>query len=200
MEYWENPAKKKRSHSKKYKALIMILLKNIDIDSIADLRNAVQTAIELEHSTIPPYLTANFTLSNTGNDDISNLIGSIVGEEMLHLSIACNLLNAIGGSPVLNKPGFVPTYPGPLPGSVDTGLIIPLAKFSLALVKDKFMAIEEPEDPIHIKLLAKTEADSLTIGQFYAKIKTSGPDKHHHHPQQIKSAQRRLIQRVIGPI
>jgi len=171
MEYWENPAKKKRSHSKKYKALIMILLKNIDIDSIADLRNAVQTAIELEHSTIPPYLTANFTLSNTGNDDISNLIGSIVGEEMLHLSIACNLLNAIGGSPVLNKPGFVPTYPGPLPGSVDTGLIIPLAKFSLALVKDKFMAIEEPEDPIHIKLLAKTEADSLTIGQFYAKIK-----------------------------
>ncbi len=149
----------------------MILLKNIDIDSIDDLRDAVQTAIELEHSTIPPYLTANFTLANTGNDEISNLIGSVVGEEMLHLSIACNLLNAIGGSPVLNKPGFIPTYPGPLPGGVDTSLEVPLAKFSLNLVKDVFMSIEEPEDPIKIKSLALAEAASLTIGQFYDKVK-----------------------------
>jgi rubrerythrin len=74
----------------------------------------MQTAIELEHATIPTYLTANFTLFNTGNDQISELIGSVLGEEMLHLSIACNVLNAIGGSPVLNKPGFIPRYPGTL--------------------------------------------------------------------------------------
>ena len=79
----------------------MIFLKQISIDTIEELRTAIQTAIELEHSTIPPYLTANFTLSNTGNDAISNVISSVVGEEMLHLSIACNLLNAIGGSPIL---------------------------------------------------------------------------------------------------
>ncbi|EAZ80525.1 ferritin-like domain-containing protein [Algoriphagus machipongonensis] len=148
----------------------MIFLKNIQIDTIEDLRSAIQTAIELEHSTIPPYLTANFTLANTGNDQISNLIGSVVGEEMLHLSIACNLLNAVGGSPALNTPDFVPKYPGHLPGGVDTGLIVPLEKFSLPLIKNVFMSIEEPESPIHIETLSKVE-DSMTIGQFYQKIK-----------------------------
>jgi hypothetical protein len=146
----------------------MIFLKDVKIETIEDLRDAVQQAIELEHATIPPYLTANFTLNNTGNDDISNLVGSIVGEEMLHLSIAGNLLTAIGGSPVLNKPPFIPTYPGGLPGGVEDGLTVPLAKFSLDLVKNVFMVIEEPEKKVPIKALAK---DQLTIGMFYNKIK-----------------------------
>lgn len=151
----------------------MILLKKITIDSIEDLRDAVQTAIELEHSTIPPYLTANFTLHNTGNDEISNIISSVVGEEMLHLSIASNLLTAIGGKPCLNKPDFIPTYPGPLPGGVDSGLTVPLEKFSVDLVQNVFMSIEEPEHPISIKALANYAGsdEPMTIGQFYQKIK-----------------------------
>ncbi|UZD24417.1 ferritin-like domain-containing protein [Algoriphagus halophytocola] len=147
----------------------MIFLKQFSINTIEELRAAIQTAIELEHSTIPPYLTANFTLSNTGNDAISNVISSVVGEEMLHLSIACNLLNAIGGSPILNQPEFIPKYPGPLPGGVDTGLIVPLEKFSVELVSNVFMSIEEPEKPIHINALSGAEG-SMTIGQFYHKI------------------------------
>jgi rubrerythrin len=148
----------------------MILLNPVKTDTIEELREAVQTAIMLEHSTIPPYLTANFTLQNTGNDEISNLIGSIVGEEMLHLSIACNLLNAIGGSPVLNQPGFIPTYPGPLPGGVESGLIVPIAKFSLELAENIFMQIEEPENRIHIELEA---LGGTTIGAFYNQIKAT---------------------------
>lgn len=147
----------------------MILLKHIELESISDLRKALQTAIELEHATIPPYLTANFTLFETGNDQISEIIGSILGEEMLHLSIACNVLNAIGGNPVLNKPGFIPRYPGPLPGGVETGLIIPIAKFSKELVHDVFMTIEEPEHPINIESL--TAEAGVTIGMFYTQIK-----------------------------
>ncbi|HSK73268.1 MAG TPA: ferritin-like domain-containing protein [Pyrinomonadaceae bacterium] len=147
----------------------MILLKDVKIETIEDVRDAVQQAVELEHSTIPPYLTANFTLNNTGNDDISNLIGSILGEEMLHLTIAGNLLNAVGGTPVINKPPFIPTYPGPLPGGVETGLVVPIAKFSKDLIKNVFMVIEEPENKINIK---KAAADGkITIGQFYQKIK-----------------------------
>jgi len=150
----------------------MIYLKNIRIETIDDVRKALQTAIELEHSTIPPYLTAMFTLFETGNDEISKLIGSVVVEEMLHLSIACNLMNAIGGKPVLNQPGFIPTYPGPLPGGVDSGLVVPIAKFTKDLMKDVFMAIEEPEDPIKIKsfMMMKGAEDKLTIGMFYDKI------------------------------
>lgn len=148
----------------------MIFLKTIKIETIADLKNALQTAIELEHSTIPPYLTANWTLFNTGNDQIAKLIGSVVNEEMLHLSIASNILNAIGGSPVINKPGFIPLYPGPLPGAVAEGLQVPIKKFSLDLVKDVFMTIEEPEDPIDIHSLIASPG-VMTIGMFYTKIK-----------------------------
>lgn len=150
----------------------MLFLKNIKLDTLADLKSAMQTAIMLEHSTIPPYLTAVFTLVNTGNDQISGLIGSVVKEEMLHLSIACNILNAIGGTPVLNQPGFIPTYPGPLPGTVESGLIVPIAKFSKDLIKNVFMVIEEPEDPIEIPVLFAEEAAApLTIGMFYQKVK-----------------------------
>lgn len=147
----------------------MILLKHKELESIGDLREALQTAIELEHATIPPYLTARFTLFETGNDAISDIIGSVLNEEMLHLSIACNVLNAIGGNPVLNKPGFIPSYPGPLPGGVETGLIVPIEKFSKELVKNVFMMIEEPEHPIQIKSL--TAKEGVTIGMFYTQIK-----------------------------
>lgn len=133
------------------------LLKSIKDGWMPMLRNKVQTAIELEHATIPPYLTAMFSLAGTQNDEIADLIKSVVIEEMLHLTIACNLLNAIGGSPVLNKKDFVPSYPGPLPGGVGGDLIVPIAKFSKELVKDVFMRIEQPEDPIDIKVEATGE-------------------------------------------
>jgi hypothetical protein len=148
----------------------MIKLKSITINDIDDLRSTVQKAIELEHSTIPPYLTANFTLIPTTNTEISKLIGSIVNEEMLHMTIACNLLNALGGQPVINKPDFVPAYPGTLPGGVEDGLIVTLEKFSKDLVLQKFMQIEEPEDPIKIKALALEPDQPLTIGGFYELI------------------------------
>ncbi|HEX8565204.1 MAG TPA: ferritin-like protein [Pyrinomonadaceae bacterium] len=179
----------------------MIILKNIEIESIEDLRDAVQQAVELEHSTIPPYLTANFTLNNTGNDDISNLVGSILGEEMLHLSIACNLLTAIGGSPVLNKPPFIPTYPGKLPGAVESDLTVPLAKFSLDLVENVFMVIEEPENPIHIEALAE---EQLTIGMFYDKIKTKiqefGSDIFTGNPEHQVAFEKFFPKKLLFPI
>src|SRR5579864_6264652 len=112
------------------------------------LHRALQHAIELAHSTIPPYLYALYSLDPVRNATIYSLILSIVLEEMLHMSLACNILNAIGGSPVIDHPQFIPQYPGPLPGAVESQLIVPLARFSLDLVKNVFMVIEEPETPL----------------------------------------------------
>ena len=149
----------------------MLVLKDITLEGVKTVKDALQIAIKLEHSTIPPYLTANFTLTGDQNAYISNLIGSIVGEEMLHLSIACNLLNAIGGHPVINKPEFVPKYPGHLPGTVEASLIVGLMPFSMEVVEDTFMVIEEPENPgVYTNLAA--ENVPLTIGAFYEAIKT----------------------------
>jgi hypothetical protein len=83
----------------------------------SELYYYLQKAVELEHSTIPPYLTALFSLMPGYNDEIRNLIHSIVVQEMLHMTIDANILIAIGGHPQINSAGFVPQYPGPLPMS-----------------------------------------------------------------------------------
>src|SRR5262249_46804282 len=94
----------------------------------AALQETLQSAIELEHATIPTYLYAVYSIRPGSNTEIQKLILSVVIEEMLHMSLACNILNAIDGSPCIDTPDFIPTYPGPLPGSVEAGLIVPLAR------------------------------------------------------------------------
>ncbi len=76
---------------------------------------ALQLAIELEHSTIPPYLTALYSIMPDANVEVAGLIRSIVVEEMLHMALVANIFIAIGGSPNIGHSKFVPQYPGPLP-------------------------------------------------------------------------------------
>ncbi len=141
--------------------------------TVEGLRSALQNAIELEHATIPTYLYALYSIKPGANLEIAGLIKSIVNQEMLHMALDCNILNAIGGTPKIDDPRFVPKYPGPLPGGVENDLIVPLAPFSKQLVKDVFMTIEEPEDPQHypvLKLAAGEAPKQETIGEFYAGI------------------------------
>jgi rubrerythrin len=140
----------------------------------ADLYPWLQNAIELEHSTIPPYLTAMFSLKPGTNDEIARLIRSIVVEEMLHMTIASNILIAIKGTPEINKPGFIPKYPGPLPMSIGgKDFTVGLEAFSIAVVENTFMKIEEPEKPIPVHRLGLAAAvpDFATIGEFYDALK-----------------------------
>jgi hypothetical protein len=131
---------------------------------------ALQQAVKLEHSTIPPYLYALYSLAPGSNDQIAAIVESVVVEEMLHMTLACNILNALGGSPQIDTPQFIPEYPGPLPGSVESGLIVGLAPLSIDLVHDVFMTIEEPEHPLEFPTLLET-SEPKTIGQFYTAIK-----------------------------
>ncbi len=143
-----------------------------------DLHHLMQNAVELEHATIPPYLTAMFSIKPGTNKEIRDIIHSVVIEEMLHMTIACNVLNALGGSPAINKKEFVPAYPGPLPMGIggDMGLIVGLERYSKKQVKKVFMEIEQPEDPIHFPkvktgaMLESEEAQFSTIGEFYEAI------------------------------
>ena len=140
------------------------------LDAPDGLSTALQQAIELEHATIPTYLYAMYSLKPDCNTAISNLIFSVVTEEMLHMALACNILNAIGGSPVIDSPGFIPSYPGPLPGGVEEGLQVPLAPFSIDLVEKVFMQIEEPEDPLNFPVRGAISTTDFTIGKFYTLI------------------------------
>jgi hypothetical protein len=142
-----------------------------NLDSVKGVRTALQQAIELEHATIPTYLYALYSLIPGHNEVIAELVRSVVLEEMSHMALAANVLNAIDGKPVIDHEDFVPTYPGPLPGSVESGLVVPLKPFSLELVEKVFMVIEEPEDPPEFPTVAAVEAaEPLTIGTFYRAI------------------------------
>lgn len=129
---------------------------------------ALQSAIELEHATIPVYLYALYSLDAAKNAEIAEIIESVVVEEMLHMTLAANVLNALGGSPSIDQPGFVPSYPGPLPGGVESDLVVHLAPFSMTQL-ETFLAIEQPEDPLDIRAFAVT-GDQVTIGEFYTAI------------------------------
>lgn len=65
---------------------------------IKGLKDALQTAIQLEFSTIPLYLCAAWSIMDTANPDRHTILG-IVKDEMLHMGLACNMLSAIGGTP-----------------------------------------------------------------------------------------------------
>src|SRR5665213_2756788 len=59
--------------------------KDSSIRTIGELRSAFQTAIELEHSTIPPYLVALYSIKDGTNQVATQIIRSVVIEEMLHM-------------------------------------------------------------------------------------------------------------------
>ncbi len=131
---------------------------------------ALQSAVELEHATIPVYLYALYSLDESKNGEIVDILRSVVIEEMLHMTLASNVLNALGGDTQVGNPGFVPPFPGPLPGGVESDLIVHLAPFSMQQLQT-FLQIERPEDPLQFPVLTKsTEDNEITIGEFYAAI------------------------------
>jgi hypothetical protein len=152
----------------------MILLQRAliqNLDNPQGLRDALGNAIRLEHATIPTYLYALYSLKPGTNAAIARLIRSVVLEEMLHMTLACNVLNAIGGAPAIDDPTIIPDYPDHLPGGVEASLVVPLKKFSIDLVKTVFMGIEAPENPLKFPTTAAAGPPPVTIGMFYDKIK-----------------------------
>ncbi|WP_437949992.1 ferritin-like protein [Sorangium sp. So ce296] len=122
------------------------------VTSQEELFTFIQCAIELEHSTIPPYLTALYSLLPGSNQAAADIFTSVLREEMLHMSIASNLLIALGGKPCFSKREFIPRYPGTLPMEVDDGLVVGLAPCSKDLIYNTFMRIEQPEHPLSLRL------------------------------------------------
>lgn len=77
-------------------------------------RSLLQQAIMVEHSTVPIYLTSLYSIGNTSSY-AAKIIRSVVVEEMLHMTTSSNVLNAIGGAPIIDAPGFIPEFPLNLP-------------------------------------------------------------------------------------
>ena len=135
-----------------------------DIDSLDSLREHLQWAIELEHCTIPAYMYALYSLDPARNPDAAEVVRSVLIEEMLHLSLMANLLNAVGGRPEIDAPQMMPGYPRCLPHS-DHSFEVTLAPFGHEAL-EVFLKIEQAAKPA-----GPPEGDQYeTIGQFYEAI------------------------------
>ena len=139
----------------------------------------LQTAVEIELSTIPIYLYTYYSINRVPDcsDNFKNgqqlatfanraggLIMSVAVEEMLHMSLACNLLRSLGGQPALycKSPG---AYPTNLPHH-KAGFSVGLSKLTADQL-NLFLGIEAPE-----KKGAPPQGDNWeTIGQFYDYVK-----------------------------
>lgn len=131
------------------------------ITTVAELREHVSLAIQVELSTIPPYLFAMYSIEDQ-QSEAALLIRSIVAEEMLHAALCTNLLLAVGGAPRYDTTDYIPTYPMLLPHHRPP-LELALGPCSEAVIRDVFMRIEQPQ--VHG---APDEPDVFeTLGQFY---------------------------------
>jgi ferritin-like protein len=147
------------------KAMVRLLTVPPEQRDMDWVREGLRAAVQLELSTIPPYLYAIWSIGAASDpSDCAGTIQTIVEEEMLHMGIACNLLKAVGGTPDII--GLAPRYPTQLPKHVHTGLEVGLKALSSDVVHDTFMAIEEPvahlvDDPQF------PPSGATLIGQFY---------------------------------
>jgi hypothetical protein len=157
---------------------------NHPITTIQELKEHLHVAMQLEHATIPPYLLALYTICPDTNPEATRILRTVVVEEMLHLSLAANLLNAVGGHVDLTIPGFVPCYPAPLPAGVGD-FKVSLRPFSKQAL-ETFLQIERPaKAPSHNDALVPLNGRKLafrmhhpghpndayySIGEFYKAI------------------------------
>ena len=130
------------------------------------LEASLQASLELELSTIPPYLCCLWSMKEPLSE-VYDLIRSIVLDEMLHVGLAANMLTAIGATPKFNTPQALPKYPSVLPGGVRPELHVHLQGLTKEYIKNILMEIETPE---HGPVALHKGFNYPTIGSFYHAI------------------------------
>lgn len=137
--------------------------------TIEELRYELQLALQVEFYTIPTYAYAFYSIKEGANQEVADLIASVLVDEMGHLAIVANLLNAIDGTPQIFDKCFIPVYPSRFPGGIEPNLVLRLAPLSLDLVRSVFMEIETPT-----QTGIDSDAEDIhndTIGCFYARVR-----------------------------
>jgi hypothetical protein len=149
---------------------------NLDEEK-AKLFPLLQKALELELSTIPPYLTALLSIKKEGNRVAADLIRSVMMEEMLHMALVGNLMSSLGGKVSLREEN-IPSYPLRMQfegkAFKDRDFNVDLAPFSPHSVAT-FMQIELPTSLVHKELVFKAAFEEIvipgiSIGAFYGGI------------------------------
>ena len=133
------------------------------------LAEALQAAVEIELATIPPYLTAWWSVEDDATYQARSL-REIVEEEMAHMAIAMNLLVSLGPD---YHPAIVeraPVYPTPLPRGIRPHLTVQLESLSEESLLS-FIEIERgDEEEQDIELCHTLGEEHASISRFYRDV------------------------------
>jgi len=140
----------------------------ISIPNREQLLYTLTEAAEIEHNLMCCYLYAAWSLKTEPDDDIdaetraeiakwSRVILNIAIDEMTHLALVANLMNAVGGVAHFGRPNF-PIAPGMLPA----GIVVRLTPFTLDTLQH-FIYLERPEGS------DEPDADSFVCTQTYER-------------------------------
>jgi Ferritin-like len=136
------------------------------LNDLDRLRLWIQTAIRLEFTTVPAYLTALYSMLDK-TSEAYQAVRSVVVEEMFHVNQIANLFVAIGGIPKFTGDA-APIYPSYLPSASRASQLpyVGLYRASIVVFQEVFMAIEMPAP-----FAAPAQGEQYrTIGQFYKAI------------------------------
>jgi len=133
---------------------------------LRSLRAHLQMGLQVELFTLPPYLTAMWSLQEGHNDIARSTLREVLMEEMLHMTLVANVLSAVGGRPVLNSPTALPAYPSRIPFS-GLDLVVPLAPFSQQTICG-LRAVETPAELAPRNPTWNEDLGFTSIGEFYS--------------------------------
>jgi len=162
---------------------------NVVIKSREQLMFMLCEAATLEHMIMCEYLFASFSLKQNVSEGIiaeqleairrwDRVVSAVAEQEMLHLSLANNLLTSVGGSPYFGRPNF-PFRSRYFPSNVRLALL-PLNETSLRyflfLERPEALAIEDVPgfqnvmgEPVGGKIVPEGQ-EFATVGQLYRGI------------------------------
>ncbi|MBB5939751.1 ferritin-like domain-containing protein [Streptomyces zagrosensis] len=154
-----------------------------EIKTMAELRSALQAAMTLEYTTIPAYLSGLWTIPDRKGkyQGLANILQQIVICEMRHLSIAANVLIAVGGFADVRS-AAAPTYPRLLPAGFEQLKKIPLLNYGEAYAK-LGVFIEQPENPCEDWIRGDVNTSEVNVaagaapteGVTYVRLGKNGP-------------------------
>ncbi|KIK63443.1 hypothetical protein GYMLUDRAFT_241920 [Collybiopsis luxurians FD-317 M1] len=134
----------------------------------------IKTGMFIELSVIPIYLCAIYSIKLEPGDDSSSWpatarlrILSVVEQEMLHLSLAGNMLRALNGTQTLYNKEYIPTYPSTILYDDIPMELRPADKQNL----DYFLQIEAPYLPSVLHPPQPGSDEYNSIGKFYSYVK-----------------------------
>ncbi|AOK32265.1 MULTISPECIES: ferritin-like domain-containing protein [Burkholderia] len=143
--------------------------------NLGDVIYILENAVMIEFTTIPPYLTALFSIIPQQNPSAQaipsaqSLMHSVVLEEMLHMTLAANTMIAIGGNPRIYELGIKLRYPASFPMNVDEGLQAHLTSLTSQQAR-AFMEIEYPDTNALLPGEKQSTSNDHSIGDFYDEV------------------------------